>query len=968
MLRQPDPDGSHGRDRDRPNHSRQTSASPLPDFALELLKSMSLEEKIGQLSQIEINMLVNVDEKKNKLVINETAVDYYIGVKGIGSVLNTFSKPTTALEYRQIAMRLQQVAAKYRRPPVIWGLDSVHGANYVHGAILAPQPINIGATFNVTTAYQAGLLASRDTRAAGINWLFSPLLGIALEPRWSRVFEIFGEDPILARILGNAMIRGIQEPSTSSSSTNSTPSRAAACAKHFIGYSMPRDGHDRSPSWIPTRHLYQYFVPAWKHLEALTVMESYNDYDGVPNVQNHQSLDYLLRQRLKFDGVVVTDYSEMFNLASFHKTVDSDQNAVLSSYRQASVDMSMIPWDYDVFADAIVHGVKKHLLSEERVDQSVLRVLRLKQDLNMFDEILEEDDPNIDLVGTDERSVLDMVRQSIVLTKNEENILPLSTDNSTRLRILVTGPTANSLIYQSGAWTGQWQGAPNEQEWFTYGSTVLDGLSHEASWDVSYSCGTDILGGNCQDEDEDESAAGVIEQVEEWAGIGSSQDSVARAIDEAQGVDVIVVCVGEEASTEKPGDIRSLRLPQGQYELVQQLRESVSMAKIVLVYFGGRPRLIGDMVELSDAVMVAFLPGPSAGQAIADIITNRVNPSGRLPITYPMYEDGGGIPYFHAVSDLCTMGEGTLPHWEYVPCEVQWPFGHGLSYTTFAYSGLKVSGGIDKDLEVSLSVKNTGSLAGAHTVLVFTFDEYRITTPETKRLRAFEKVYLEPGQSTTIKFTIALDDLKFIGPNDETHYIIDNNMESWVGIGEQVDCRADQEQSLCALIKSDRAGQAYVAACEAACKIWEESGCADDYHLTAKSCQSSCTAISTYPTDSMDLVNNGWGWKYVNCLESVVWGFERGGGSNCPLMTSMCRNIFDETSFLLDENGLGSAHTLSFRLDTLPTVNLVALSVGLAATLIIAFFIRGGVREPANRRTDREEDNAHDDAHSIQLT
>ncbi|GKY94823.1 hypothetical protein MPSEU_000447500 [Mayamaea pseudoterrestris] len=918
-----------------------------------LVDSMSVDDKIGQLAQIDILKLLQLDSH-GKVAVNETALDYYIGERGVGSVFNTFQPHSlSALDFRKIAVAIQSTAQSHHRPPVIWGLDSVHGANFVHGATLTPQPLNVACSFNATVSFESGKLASRDTRAAGVNWLFSPLLGLALEPKWSRVFETFGEDPLLVGNMARAMVNGIQQRDDNA---DARPSGAAACAKHFIGYSMPRDGHDRAPSWIPTRHLYQYFVLPWKNLTAFTVMESYTEYDGVPNVANRESLNYLLRQRLGFDGVVVSDSEEMRNLHQWHKNTASYQDAIITSLRHGSVDMSMIPLEFEEFAASIEHGMDEKRLDMKRLDESALRVLTLKDKIGMFDEELTLDDPNLALVGSDEKSVLDMVHQSIVLTKNKKDLLPLSTKS--RRKLLVTGPTANSLIYQTGSWTGRWQGAANDSEWFTYGESVWEALAKESdAYDASFNCGTGILGGEC---DETLTLNGDIDLSDTPLGVDIVHKSIQRAASVASDVDVIVVCVGEESSVEKPGDIRDLSLPEGQYKLVRELRESApSSTKIVLVYFGGRPRLLKDMVEHSDAVIMAFLPGPSAGTAIADIISGRVNPSGRLPITYPLYEDGGGAPYFRSVSDLCNKGVGALPHWDFVPCEVQWPFGHGLSYTTFAYSKLMASGGIDEDLHLSVVVENTGNVAGAEAVLFFTFDDFRSTTPEYKRLRAFEKIFLKPGESMTINQTVPLDELKFVGPNDEKHYIIDPTMTGWVGVGADTDCRVNPKSELCAPLSSKHPELEYFGACEAACDVWMHTGCASQFGFKTRSeCMAECSTAVSHTSMSMDLGKDGWGWTYVNCLESVAWNVMQSGTEECWQMTSYCRNVFE----LGERNGsaLGGFQAVfgnGFGDGEIPPVTLVALMVGLLSSIIISYFVRGRLVDTVKckgRSSDRE--------------
>jgi beta-glucosidase len=821
----------------------------------EIMSRMSLADKIGQMSQIELGLLLQDDpQNPGHKIADQEKLIHYFGELGIGSLLNNVpGERWTASQFRQVMVAIQQIAKEHNRPPVIWGLDSVHGANYIHGAIVTPQPINIGATFNETVAKLAGVMASRDTRAAGINWLFSPLLGIALSSSWSRVYETFGEDPKLVSDMGTAMIQGIQEEDIG------VPSQAAACAKHFIGYSMPHNGHDRSPSWIPTRHLYQYFVPPWRHAlqEAKTVMESYTDFDGVPNVANTQTLYVLLRQQLQYQGVVVTDYQEILNLNTWHHIVNSGDAAAIHALREGSVDMAMIPWDADGFRNAIESGINEATVSMERIDQSTKRVLRLKQELGMMDEELTMDNPNIEKIGseTDRKVALDMAYQSIVMVENKNNVLPLAGT----IKVHVTGPTSNSLRYQSGGWTWQWQGVDTDDEWFTYGSTVLDAATAMSTWNVTSSCGVDVLGMNCTDEINDSGNLGSTAIA--W-GAGEEVASIDHAVNLAMQSDYVIACIGEENYAEKPGDINSLALPRGQYDLVQALGKTT--AKIIVVYFGGRPRLLDPIVNHAEAILLGFLPGPDAGQAVVDIIGGKVNPSGRLPLTYPKHEDEGGVPYFHAVSDQCTRGDGTLPHWENIPCEVQWPFGHGLSYTTIEYSELTLSDSKihytavgqhsgngadsgDQGITVTVTVRNTGLVDADETVMFFTFDESRLTTPEYKRLRAYKKVHLKAGESTVVNIVLSMNDpdMRYIGPHDDTHYIVQNGLIFRVGVGSEVDCRSDPDwKDMCsgpvAVVSDD-----YIGACEAACDIWRTSGCGEALHLDPTTCWTSCSEAET---------------------------------------------------------------------------------------------------------------------------
>ena len=887
-----------------------------------ILQNMSIDDKIGQMTQIEINMLLTDD----KMDINETTANYFIGDYGAGSVLNTVPIPWKAEDYRRAAIKLNEIAKKYGRPPIIWGIDSVHGANYVHGASIPPQPINMAATFNKTVAFEAGRIASRDTRAAGIHWLFSPLLGIALEPKWSRVYETFGEDPTVVGEMAKAMIEGIQAPDDNK---DVTPSKAAACGKHWIGYSKPLHGNDRAPSWIPTRHLYQYFLRPWSKVLPIvkSVMESYTEVDGVPNVANPSTLQYLLRGKMKYDGMLVTDYQEIFNLAEWHLTAPSLQDATSKAMFEGTVDMSMVPWNTGDFHAGLKMALERDNLPQERVDTSVRRIIRLKEDLAMFDENILPHDPNLSLVGSDRAETLDMATQSVVLVKNEHDFLPLSSG-----KILVTGPASRSLICQTGGWTFQWQGVESESPWFTYGTSVFDAFQSDASFDVKFSCGVNINGGECSDEKAKE---GIMDEVEDLIGLGPA-DSIERAVKAAEHVDAVVVCVGEPVYAEKPGDIMSLELPEGQYDLVRRLRLETK-AKIVLVYFGGRPRLLADMVENADSIMIALLPGPDGGQAVSNIFSGKINPSGRLPFTYPKLQDSTGVPYFHAVSDRCIHSDNK---WDSSPCAVEWPFGHGLGYTSFTYSSFVASGGINADLEMSVRVKNEGDVAGEEVVLFFTFDIYRQTTPEYKLLRAFEKVRLEPQQELVVSVTVPKEDMAFVGPHDDRHYIFDPKMKTVAGVGAKTDCRQDPGSSLCVELVARVPDQEYVPACIAACDIWDECGCSDATFTSSRSCLDVCFSSGKNTAGMMgDGINQGWGWNYVDCIEQVAWAAENElGPSSCWKLTMMCRDVTKTSE--LDRFGVGYASSIPRDSSPSLTGNFVALFAGVIGTLVIILNFR----------------------------
>ncbi len=852
---------------------------------------MSIQEKIAQMAQIDIHLILNQDHS-----LKHDQIEKYFGHIGIGSLLVTpFDQNTyfPASKYRSIATAIQNVTQTYNKPPVLIGIDSVHGANYIKDAIMTPQQINLASTFNTTNAYLAGVIASKDTRASGMTWIFSPILGLGIESLWARMYETFGEDPYLVGQMGKAIVKGIQQEVVEEEIFNvvhTLPSRSAACAKHFVGYSAPRTGHDRSPSWIPKRHLHQYFVKPWKDVlmssssslsdveKALTVMESYTEYNGIPNVANKESLQILLRQDLGFDGVLITDYQEIENLVSWHKTARDLTEAVKMTLVEGSVDISMIPFNYDGWKENFLRSMaidpvnptttattatttskipndKKNVyapfpsdidrVTMERVDESVQRVLQLKEDLNMFNEIIEVDEQKLEqVVGTkDDRKIgMDIARESIILTKNEDNTLPLNTGSSSNhLKVHVTGPTSNALRYQSGGWTIQWQGALDETS-FSYGESVLDAAQNVEGWDVSSSCGIDILGNNCDGE----------------------QNTNLHMVSDA---DFVIVCIGEEGYTEKPGDIRQLALPRGQVDFVKQVKKATKRGRVILVYFGGRPRLLQDMVDASDAILIAFLPGPDGGRAVTDLLRGEYNPSAKLPITYPKHADKGGVPYWHAVSDRCTKPDETnpLPHYEYTKCEVEWPFGHGLSYTQFTHSELKVSktqfvmerekSFIDS-IDISLLVQNIGGRSGSETIMLFLFVENRHVTPEEKILWYFEKIYIDRGEQKEITATLTTDHLRYVGPHDDKHFILQPGMKVKIGVGPYVDCRTEGNSALCSnSISLDmKENEPYLSSCEAACNLWSNSKCDDFFNFSSDKCWDECLSTESPSVNGP----NGW--------------------------------------------------------------------------------------------------------------
>jgi Glycosyl hydrolase family 3 C-terminal domain/Fibronectin type III-like domain len=395
-------------------------------------------------------------------------------------------------------------------------------------------------------------------------------------------------------------------------------------------------------------------------------------------------------------------------------------------------------------------------------------------------------------------------------------------------------------------------------------------------------------------------------------------------------------------------------ISQGQYELVAALREASPDTKIILVYFGGRPRLLSDIVPDVNAVFIGFLPGPYAGTALANLISGHdistgkhIQPSARLPVTYPFHEDIRGVPYLHSVSDQCTRDTGgTLPHWEIEPCQVQWSFGHGLSYSEFSYSSVAVNkkalrqrwtkeNSDESALEVSVTVQNEGDMAGSHSILVFSFDESRSVTPEYRRLRAFKKIWLKPGASQVVSVPIYLDDLRFVGPHDDTHYILQDGLVFRIGIGSSTDCRSDPNNSLCSEPITIHTEKDYVAACEAACDLWEDSGC---HAMTADTCRSKCSGIHEDQTSSLN--NDGWGWTYVSCLEAVILNDSFHPRSDCDKLQTLCRDVLSTSS--VDEFGLGRGSGNFGSTEIQPWALALALFAGVFASAMILFAMNGG--------------------------
>jgi beta-glucosidase len=720
-----------------------------------MLAGMSLDTMLGQMTQLDVSTVLLKDGSLNKTAVREHAR------LGVGSYLNTPSfdsagnssvgPPLSATQWRTILDGLQHVFVNESGGiPVLYGLDSVHGANYVRGAVSFGQQLNAAASFNVSLVSEVGAITARDTLAAGIPWVFAPILDISQNALWSRTFETFGEDPHLASVMADTVIRGLQRESST-----------AACMKHLIGYSKTPTGHDRDGVTLSDYDLLNYFAPSF--LAAIRAgvkagMETYASVNGVPVVANSRILEQLVRHDMGFDGLIVTDWAEINNLHDWHRVAKSKQDAVRMTLQRTTLDMTMEPYDAAGFiasAKAVVASSPDLL---PRIRKSARRVLQLKMDLGLFDTPVPGA-TYVQEVGQDsDREVaLNLARESIVLVKNDNSALPLP---KTASKVLLTGHAADSVGLLCGGWTVRWQGI----------STLADAVLIPKG--ISLKSGIANVLGN----DSSVKFANAL-----YANGSYSREELEVVKASARNAEFTVVAIGEDSYAEKPGDINDLDLPLGQVEYVRELASTGT--KIVLVLVQGRPRLLQGIADLATAVVYAMLPGEVGGQAIAEILFGDVNPSGRLPISYPKDAANVAIPYNHRVTTRCADG----------PCEMQWSFGHGLSYTSFQYDNLTLespqlsASGIQ---HVTLSVRNTGSVAGQDTVLLFLIQPFReLAVPEFKMLKKFRKLTLQPGEQAVVTFELTADDWGVYDPQIGNGFrrVVEQG-DYVVAIGSDTDC------------------------------------------------------------------------------------------------------------------------------------------------------------------------------------
>ena len=710
--------------------------------AAEMVSKMTLAEKIGQMSQITVDLVckgqdtpptstLEIDADK----VREAVVKYHVG-----SILNApGTRARTPQWWTKAVEQIQEVATKETRMkiPVIYGLDQIHGATYTAGSTMFPQEIGIAATWNPAHARKMGEITAYETRASNVPWNFSPVLDLGLDPRFPRQYEGFGEDPYIGSVFGYELVKGYE----GDDNNIANPTKVASCIKHFIGYSAPISGKDRTPAYIPENVLLEYHVPAFKaaiDAGAHTIMINSGIINNVPVHASYELMTKLLRQDLGFQGMIVTDWEDINKLYNRDKMVPSIKEAIKAGIN-AGIDMSMIPYNYKEFCDLLTELVNEGQVPMSRIDDAATRVLTVKIKLGLFEtpNTYAKDYPEFNSKAFQQASY-NAAADGITLLKNNNNVLPLSKG----AKILVTGPNAVSKRALNGGWTFSWQGEKIDEFGDLY-HNILDAVQQKfGKANVSYVPG--------------------VSYTKETKWDTEHKDRFDEVIAAAKNVDYIILCLGENSYCEKPGDLNDLYLNDLQTELAQEMLKLGK--KVILVLSEGRPRLISKFSSKVDGIVQTYLPGIYGADALADILAGDVNPSGKLPYTYPAYPNSL-VPYFHKYSDEQVNTDAAYNYeGDY---NFEYPFGYGLSYTTFAYSNIKLDKSqlplnSNEEVTVSVDVKNTGSRDGKEVVQLYTSDLVASLVPDVKRLRRFEKVALKAGETKTVTFKLKLNDLSFI--------------------------------------------------------------------------------------------------------------------------------------------------------------------------------------------------------------
>lgn len=709
--------------------SYSASDSLIDNKVEELLSKMTTAEKIGQMTNIGLTAICEGEfwNDADSLIIDTAELRYMIDKYHIGSVQGKGKYPLSKEEWHNIIKQIQDFAINETRLgiPVLYGIDGIHGANYTANSVLFPHQIACAATWETDFAKKMGEVTSYELKASSTPWNFSPVLDVSNQPLWGRIFETFGEDTYLASKMGEAYTKGSQGNDISGDFST------AVCLKHFIGYGNPNNGKDRSTAKITENELRQYYLPPFeKSIEAgaLTIMLNSGSINGIPGHIDSHMINDILKGELGFDGFIISDWDDISKLVAVYNVAKDVKEATKLAVL-AGMDMCMVPYD-ESFATNLIELVEEGEVPIERINDATRRILKVKFKLGLFEKPYTNP-ADYPLFGSDKfvEYSYDAAKESLTLLKNESDILPLSKNT----KVLVTGPTANSINYLNGAWSRTWSGLGTEYN--DEGKlSVLQAIENKmGSKNVFYSPGS-----------------GIDEVIEDE-----------NVFDLAQKSDVIIACLGENPATEKPSDINQLDLPEAQQQLIKKL--SKTGKPIILVLVQGRPRIIREIEKLSKGVIMAYLPGQEGGKAIADIIVGNVNPSGHLPYTYPRYS-GSIWKYNHKTS------EAVDRNFELNAFQPQYEFGEGLSYTKFEYSNLTLSADTimqNDTLKIDVDVKNIGSRSGKTVTQLYTKDVFASLSPDIKNLKRFTKTELKPGESKTLTFYLNKNDLAFVNTNNK---------------------------------------------------------------------------------------------------------------------------------------------------------------------------------------------------------
>lgn len=715
--------------------------------AIEIVSKMTLAEKIGQMAQVSIDAVCKGEDTPPTSTLQldmdklrDVIVNYHVG-----SLLNSpNTRARTAEWWTNVISQIQDVALNETRTkvPVIYGLDQIHGATYTAGSTMFPQEIALAATWDPAHAKKMGEITAYETRASNVPWNFSPVLDLGIDPRFPRQYEGFGEDPYIGSVFGYQLIKGYE----GDDNNVANPNKLAACMKHFIGYSAPISGKDRTPAYIPQSALMEYHVPAFKaaiDAGVHTVMINSGIINGEPVHASYDLLTKLLRNDLGFDGMIVTDWEDINKLYSRDRMVPNIKEAIKVSIN-AGVDMSMIPYDYKEFCTLLTELVNEGQVPMSRIDDAARRVVLLKLQLDLFKtpNTYSKDYPQFGSKDFQQASY-EAAADAITLLKNDNNVLPLQKG----AKILVSGPNAVSKRSLNGGWTFSWQGEKVDEFASQY-NNLLDAITNTyGKENVSYVPGV--------------SYTAATEYATEH------KDRFDEAIAAAQNTDYIILCLGENSYCEKPGDLDDLYLNDLQTELAKEFLKTGK--KVILVLSEGRPRVISKISSQVDAIVQTYLPGIFGADALADVLVGKVNPSGKLPYTYPAFPNSL-VPYYHKHSEEQKRSEGVYNYeGDFNP---EYHFGFGLSYTTFDISNLKINktsfaNNPKEEIIVSVDVKNTGNVEGKEVIQLYSSDLFASLVPDVKRLRRFEKVSLKAGESKTVTFKLTLDDLAFYNLKSE---------------------------------------------------------------------------------------------------------------------------------------------------------------------------------------------------------